>query len=324
MNIDFTCICYVPTDPSFDSNVYLNKFTVNVYLNGDIKVDYSYYDTIKQYQNTVFEISDNCPLINYFSEKLKLTIISLNIKDHYEYSILNYTETLYLLCKLFKDMNIEYSIPLNIEYNRIYQENKDLYDKNQFLIKNKNSKKHNSEEINNLKNTINELELEIKKKVNLINNKDELIDGVVKLQEKLFNNNDNEKLIESNFDLELLKINLEKEQKKIILLENVMSEKDIVISEKDIVISEKDIVISEKDIVISEKDNVISEKDIVISEKDMLIDILEDKYNKLLLSSNKLVFDKNFTINHLIRKSNITFTFLLLFFIFIPVIICLY
>ena len=197
-------------------------------------------------------------------------------------------------------MNIEYSIPLNIEYNRIYQENKDLYDKNQFLIKNKNSKKHNNEEINNLKNTINELELEIKKKVNLINNKDELIDGVVKLHEELFNNNDNEKLIESNFDLELLKINLEKEQKKIILLENVISEKDIVISEKDI---------------------VISEKDIVISEKDMLIDILEDKYNKLLLSSNKLVFDKNFTINHLIRKSNITFTFLLLF---LSVIICLY
>jgi len=133
MDIHYTCVCYVPNNPAFQSDVFLNKFTITVFKNGNINTIYSYYDNMNQYNYSIFEINDNLPFSDYYLEKLKQTLLSLNIKDNSDFSISSYTENLYFICKIFKDINSEYDNPSTIEYNHLLYKNQRLYSENRKL-----------------------------------------------------------------------------------------------------------------------------------------------------------------------------------------------
>ncbi len=209
MNIIFTSEKHVPTNNY--SNVYLNKYTTNIYTNSDIEVIYSYYDNEKHYQSIVFEIKDNIILSDYLLEKLKIIIDSFYIKDYSEYSLSNYIETLYFTCKIFKDINYEYFIPINNKFNKLLKNNKFL-----------------NNEVSVLQKEFDNIQLELKKKLDLITYKDEIIGAAVKMHEDLCNENC-EKLEASSSDLEKYKKELEEKEEKIFFLENLLIEKEKII-----------------------------------------------------------------------------------------------
>lgn len=329
--IDYTCVCYVPNDPAFQTDIFLNKFTINVFKNGCIKTDYSYFDNLNIYTYSVFEINDNLPFSNYYSEKLKNVILLLNIKDNSDFSIANYTENLYFLCKIFKDINNEYDTPLNIEYNNILYKNQRLYSENRKLR-------------NTLNNIDKKLELEHGNSKSLDDNKVEL----VKLNENIESNSDYTKLIE---EIDNLKNIIESKNTEIKYFKLEIEKLNISLKNKDEIIDKINklydkcydsnmadqlteahfhlnkylsTIKSLKKELEDEKNKVfllqnsINEKDEELSDRSRMYDKLNENHKKLLITNKnnisqlsdykKLLFEKNLEIDMSSKKYNDIFT----------------
>ena len=347
MDVHYTCVCYVPNNPAFQSDAFLNKFTINVFKNGNIDAIYSYYDNMNQYNYSIFEINDNLPFSDYYLEKLKQTLLSLNIKDNSEFSISSYTENLYFICKIFKDINIDYDIPLNTEYNHLLYKNQRLYSENRKLK-------------NTLNNIDKRLDLESNdSKLSLITmNSDDNNDNNVG---KIKDNDDSE---DKKKDIQIMKLNEEIDNfKKMIISKDseikyfkLETEKHILsIKNKDEIIDKINTIYNKSidanmenqlneahfhlnkylsDLIILKKEledeknkvlllqNSINEKDEELSDRSRMYDKLNENHKKLLIINKnriseiseykELLFSKNLEIDVSSKKYNDIFTTLII------------
>ena len=343
MDIHYTCVCYVPNNPAFQSDAFLNKFTITVFKNGNINAEYSYYDNINQYTYSIFEINDNLPFSVYYLEKLKQILLSLNIKDNSDFSISSYTENLYFICKIFKDINQEYDNPSTIEYNNLLCKNQKLYSENKKLKNILNNIDRRLElESNDSKLLSNDIDYDH----NNDNNQIETIKDtgeediqIMKLNEEI----DNFKKIILSKDSEIKHFKLETE-KHIISLKN----KDDIIDRINIMYNNSidsniedqlneahfhlnkylsDLIILKKELEDEKKKvlllkNFIDEKDQELSDKSRVYDKLNENHKKLLITNKnkiseisdykELLFSKNLEIDMSSKKYNNIFTTLII------------
>lgn len=344
MDVHYTCVCYVPNNPAFQSNAFLNKFTITVFKNGNIKTDYSYYDNMNQYNYSIFEINDNLPFSDYYFEKLKQILLSLNIKDNSDFSISSYTENLYFICKIFKDINIEYDNPSTIEYNHLLYKNQRLYSENRKLK-------------NTLNNIDKRLELESNdSKLSLITmNSDDNNDNnhvekikdnedsedkkkdiqIMKLNEEI--NNFKKSIISKDSEIKYFKLETEKHiislknKDEIIDKINIIYNKSIDANMEDqlneahfhlnkylsdLLILKKELEDEKKKVLLLESS--LDEKDDELSDKSRTYDKLNENHKKLLITNKnkiseiseykELLFSKNLEIDSSSKKYNDIFT----------------
>ena len=336
MDIHYTCVCYVPNNPAFQSDVFLNKFTITVFKNGNINAIYSYYDNMNQYNYSIFEINDNLPFSDYYLEKLKQILISLNIKDNSDFSISSYTENLYFICKIFKDINQEYDNPSIIEYNNLLYKNQKLYSENRKLKNTLNNINIRLElENNDSKLLLNDINNQIEKIKDNNENSEEQDIQVMKLNEEIDNLKKN--IISKDNEIKYLKL---ESKKHIISLKN----KDEIIDKintvynksidanmedqlneahfhlnkylSDLVILKKELEDEKKKILLLESS--LDEKFDEISDKTMMYDKLSENHKKLLIINKnniseiseykELLFAKNLEIDISSKKYNNIFT----------------
>jgi len=333
MDIHYTCVCYVPNNPAFQSNVFLNKFTVTVFKNGNINTIYSYYDNINQYNYTIFEINDNLPFSDYYLEKLKQILLLLSIKDNSDFSISSYSENLYFICKIFKDINSEYDNPTTIEYNNLLYKNKKLYFENKKLK-------------NTLNNIDRKLELESNdSKLSLItmnsddnndnNDSEEQDIQVMKLNEEI--DNLKKKIISKDSEIKYFRLEIQKhifslKNKDEIIdkintiynksidanMEDQLNEAHFHINKylSDLLILKKELEDEKKKVLLLESS--IDEKCDEISDKTMMYNKLNENHKKLLIINKnniseiskykELLFSKNLEIEISSKKYNNIFT----------------
>lgn len=346
MDIHYTCVCYVPSQPAFQSDSFLNKFTVTVFESGNINAIYSYYDNINQYNYSIFEINDNLPFSVYYLEKLKQILLSLSIEDNSDFSISSYTENLYFICKIFKDINQEYDNPSTIEYNNLLYKNQKLYSENKKLKNILNNIDRRLElESNDSKLLSNDIDYDHNNDNNQIEtikdteNSGEQDIQIMKLNEEI----DNFKKIILSKDSEIKHFKLETE-KHIISLKN----KDGIIDRMNIIYNNSidstmedqfneahfhlnkylsDLLILKKELE-DEKEKVlllessIDEKCDELSDKSSMYNKLNENHKKLLImNKNKiseisdykeLLFSKNLEIDNSSKKYNNIFTTLII------------
>jgi hypothetical protein len=348
MNIHYIFVSYVPSEPAFQSNAFLNKFTTTVFKNGNINVIYSYYDNMNQYTCPIFEINDNLPFSDYYLEKLKQILLSLNIKDNSDFSISIYTENLYFICKIFKDINQEYDNPSTIEYNHLLYKNQRLYSENR-----------------KLKNSLNYID----KKLELESNHSKLSLITMNSDDNNDNNDvekikDDEDSEDKKKDIQIIKLNEEIDNfKKMIISKDseikyfkLETEKHIFsIKNKDEIIDKINTIYNKSidanmedqlneahfhlnkylsDLIILKKEledeknkvlllqNSINEKDEELSDKNRIYDKLNENHKKLLIINKnriseiseykELLFSKNLEIDVSSKKYNDIFTTLII------------
>lgn len=352
MDIHYICISYVPSEPAFQINAFLNKFTTTVFKNGNINVEYSYYDNMNQYNYSIFEINDNLPFSDYYLEKLKQILLSLNIKDNSDFSISIYTENLYFICKIFKDINIEYDNPSTIEYNHILYKNQRLYSENRKLKNSLNyidkklelESNHSKLSLNDIDNDHNNDNNQIK----TIKDSGEKDIQIMKLNEEI----DNFKKTIISKDSEIKYFRLET-QKHIFSLKN----KDEIIDKintiynksidanvedqlneahfhlnkylSDLLILKKELEGEKKKVLLLESS--LYEKDEELSDKSRIYDKLNENHKKLLIINKnriseiseykELLFSKNLEIDISSKKYNDIFTTLIISTILFSIII---
>ena len=342
MDIHYTCVCYVPNNPAFQSDAFLNKFTITVFENGNINAIYSYYDNINQYSYSIFEINDNLPFSDYYLEKLKQILLSLSIKDNSDFSISSYTENLYFICKIFKDINQEYDNPSTIEYNHLLYKNQKLYSENKKLK-------------NILNNIDRRLELESNdSKLSLISmNNDHYYDHnqiktikdnddsgdediqIMKLNEEI--DNFKKTIISKDSEIKYFKLETEKHiislknKDEIIDKINIIYNKSIDANMEDqlneahfhlnkylsdLLILKKELEDEKKKVLLLESS--LDEKDDELSDRSRMYDKLNENHKKLLITNKnkiseiseykELLFSKNLEIDSSSKKYNDIFT----------------
>jgi chromosome segregation ATPase len=360
MDIHYTCVCYVPNNPAFQSDAFLNKFTINVFKNGNINAIYSYYDNINQYNYSVFEINDNLPFSDYYLEKLKQILLSLNIKDNSDFSISSYTENLYFICKIFKDINQEYDNPSIIEYNHLLYKNQKLYSENRKLKNSlnyidkrleleSNHSKLSLNDIDNDHNNDNNDNNQIKTIKDDEDSEDKKNDiQIMKLNEEI--DNFKKMIISKDNEIKYFKLETEKHilslknKDEIIDKINIIYNKSIDANVEDqlneahfhlnkylsdLLILKKELEDEKKKVLLLESS--LDEKDDELSDKSRIYDKLNENHKKLLIINKnriseiseykELLFSKNLEIDSSSKKYNDIFTTLIISTILFSIII---
>jgi len=351
MDIHYTCVCYVPNNPAFQSNTFLNKFTITVFKNGNINAIYSYYDNMNQYNYSIFEINDNLPFSDYYLEKLKQILLLLNIKDNSDFSISSYSENLYFICKIFRDINIEYDNPSTIEYNNILYKNQRLYSENRKLKNTLNNIDKRLElESNHSKLLLNDIDNDNNQIETIKANEDfgEEDFRIMKLNEEI--DNLKKTIISKDSEIKYFRLETEKHifslknKDKIIDKINTIYNKSIdanmedQLNEAHFHINKylSDLLILKKELE-NEKNKVlllessIIEKDEKLYDKSMMYDKLNENHKKLLIMNKnniseiseykELLFSKNLEIYMSSKKYNNIFTTLIISTILFSIII---
>ena len=339
MDIHYTCVSYVPNNPAFQNDSFLNKFTITVFKNGNIKTDYSYYDNINQYNYAIFEINDNLPFSDYYLEKLKQILLSLSIKDNSDFSISSYTENLYFICKIFKDINQEYDNPSTIEYNHLLYKNQKLYSENRKLKNTLNNIDRRLElENNHSKLSSNDIDYDHNNdnnQIETIKDNGEQDIQIMKLNEEI----DNLKKTIISKDSEIKYFRLETEKHILSLknndeiidkintiynqsidanMEDQLNEAHFHLNKylSDLIILKKELESEKKKVLLLESS--IVEKDDEFSDKSRMYDKLNENHKKLLITNKnkiseiseykELLFSKNLEIDNSSKKYNDIFT----------------
>jgi hypothetical protein len=346
MDIHYTCVCYVPNNPAFQSDVFLNKFTITVFKNGNINAIYSYYDNMNQYNYSIFEINDNLPFSDYYLEKLKQILLLLNIKDNSDFSISSYSENLYFICKIFKDINSEYDNPSTIEYNHLLYKNQRLYSENRKLKNTLNNIDKRLElESNHSKLLLNDIDYDHNNDNNQIetikNNEDsgEKNIQIMKLNEEI--DNLKKTIISKDSEIKYFRLETEKhifsiKNKDEIIdkintiynksidtkIEDQLNEAHFHLNKylSDLIILKKELEDEKKKVLLLESS--IVEKDEKLSDKSRMYDKLNENHKKLLITNKnkiseiseykELLFSKNLEIDMSSKKYNNIFTSLII------------
>jgi hypothetical protein len=284
----YVCIFYI------NQIEYINKFTLNINIKGNIYLYYSYYENNNYHTITSFQIVDNLKISKFYISKIEFFMYLLNNKDIYKF-----TSDLYNICIFIKNIQI-----LENNFFKLVKHSNKLKIKNIEIVKKVDSydkNNTNDNEIINLKDFFN----------NVIDFKNNIEKNIVLLENK------NDNLIKINYILFLLKDKIKDLENQVLILnEENLKIKDL--ENQVLILNDENLKIKdlENQILILNDENITLENMIVENnekinnlEKDKknnkeYIDELNNKYKKTLELNKNQKNEINIKNNIILKNKN--------------------